>query len=100
MVVPVHGVAGVKIKLVEAMALGKAVVSTADGAAGLDVEHDKQLLIAESAESFAENIVRLLNDKTARQRLGADARKFVADKLSPEVTERQVQKILDYIKQL
>jgi glycosyltransferase involved in cell wall biosynthesis len=93
-VVPIQGVGGVKIKLIEAMGAGKAVVSTSAGAAGLKVEHNKHLVLADSTRDFASAIVTQLKSKTERERLGQSAQDFVAKHLSPKETEDQVEKIL------
>jgi glycosyltransferase involved in cell wall biosynthesis len=94
-VVPMQEVGGVKVKLIEALAGGKAVVTTSAGKAGLAVQDGKQLIIADNPVEFAKAITRLLEDKGERERLGTEARRFVAEKLSPGVAQRQVQKILD-----
>lgn len=99
-VVPIQGVGGVKIKLIEAMAAGKAVVSTSAGAAGLNVTHGKHLMIADTAADFANTVVRLLENRSERQKLEEHARRFVIEHLSPKETERQVKKILQCLEQL
>jgi glycosyltransferase involved in cell wall biosynthesis len=93
-VVPVQDVSGVKIKLIEALAAGKAVVSSSAGKAGLNVEHGKQLMIADNPTDFAAAMIQLLGDQTERARLGTEAERFVLNDLSPQKAERQVEKIL------
>ena len=93
-VVPVRDVGGLKIKLVEAMAAGKAIVTTSPGRAGLDVEAGKQLMIADDPADFATAIIGLLENKAERERLALEAQRFVIDRLSPEIAQRQVGKIL------
>jgi hypothetical protein len=46
------------LKIVEAMAKGKALVSTAIGAEGLDVEHDRHALLADAPQAFADQVLR------------------------------------------
>ncbi|MEP6904375.1 MAG: glycosyltransferase family 4 protein, partial [Actinomycetota bacterium] len=69
--VPIGGVGGVKIKLMEAMAAGKAIVSTPAGAAGVMVEHGKHLLIADRPADFARALTELLGNESARRKLGS-----------------------------
>lgn len=95
--VPVQDISGIKIKLIEALARGKAVVSTAAGTAGLTVAHGNQLMIADSASQFADAIVTLLRDKSERERLGSTGRKFVLADLSLDQTQQRVEEILDYL---
>ncbi len=60
--VPVRVGAGTRLKILEAMATGVPVVSTTKGAEGLEVNDGEHLLIADSAQGFAENVVQLLKD--------------------------------------
>ena len=77
-IVPLRIGGGTRLKIFEAMAMGKAVVSTAVGAEGLPVVHDRHLLIADDPQAFANATVRLLEDSSCRNRLGRAARDLVA----------------------
>jgi glycosyltransferase involved in cell wall biosynthesis len=77
-IVPLRIGGGTRLKIFEAMAMGKAVVSTAVGAEGLPVVHDRHLLIADDPQAFANATVRLLEDSSCRHRLGRAARDLVA----------------------
>jgi glycosyltransferase involved in cell wall biosynthesis len=78
MVVPLFSGSGIRIKLVEAMAAGKAIITTAIGAEGINYENGQHLLIAKDARSFTDAIVRLCDDKTLRDNLGKNARLLIA----------------------
>jgi polysaccharide biosynthesis protein PslH len=78
MVVPLFSGSGIRIKIVEAMAAGKAIITTAIGAEGINYENGQHLLIAKDANSFADAIVRLCNDKALRDSLGKNARMLIA----------------------
>lgn len=67
-VVPLRIGGGTRLKIFEAMAAGKAVVSTTVGAEGLDVTHDKNILLADDAQTFAASIIKLLHDERERRR--------------------------------
>jgi glycosyltransferase involved in cell wall biosynthesis len=73
-VIPLPLSAGTNIKLMEAMACGRAVVSTAVGCQGLDLQDGSELLIREIGPEFAAAIVGLLQDETARLRIASRAR--------------------------
>jgi glycosyltransferase involved in cell wall biosynthesis len=73
---------GTRLKVLEAMSLGKAVVSTSIGAEGIDVTHGKDILLADDGPSFASGIVRLLRDEELARRLGTEARDLVVDRYS------------------
>jgi glycosyltransferase involved in cell wall biosynthesis len=63
---------------VEAMAAGKAIITTAVGAEGINYENGQHLLIAKDPDSFTEAIVKLCNNSELRKSLGENARKLIA----------------------
>jgi ribosomal-protein-alanine acetyltransferase len=68
-VVPTLESAGTNVKVLEALAMRRAVVSTASGCAGLGLEHRSTAWIADSAEGLADGISLLLGDDTLRHRI-------------------------------
>jgi glycosyltransferase involved in cell wall biosynthesis len=72
-VVPVRIGGGTRLKVVEAFAVGKPVVSTSLGAEGIQARHGEHLLIGDTADAFASQVVRLLADPDQGARLGAAA---------------------------
>ncbi len=90
-VVPLRIGGGTRLKIYEAMAMGKAVVSTTVGAEGLDVEHGKDILLADDPTSFAESVVRFLRDQETRQRFEAAATEKAGCYDWSRVTERFVE---------
>ncbi len=85
-VVPLRIGGGTRIKIYEALAMGKALVSTPIGAEGLPVEHGKHVWLADEAEHFADVVIHLLRDRHARKQLEAAARQFVETHCSWERT--------------
>jgi glycosyltransferase involved in cell wall biosynthesis len=67
-VVPLRIGGGTRLKIYEAMAMGKAVVSTSVGAEGLDVHHGRDVILADTPSDMAEAIVTLLGDPALRRR--------------------------------
>jgi glycosyltransferase involved in cell wall biosynthesis len=65
---------GTRLKIVEAMAMGKPIVSTRLGAEGLDVNDGEDILLADTAEDFARQVARVLGDAALARRLGEAAR--------------------------
>ena len=79
-VVPLRMGSGTRFKLLESMALGSAIVSTRIGAEGLAVEHEKHLLLADSAPQFAEAVLRLLHDDDLQNRLKGTGRQLISER--------------------
>lgn len=67
---------GTRLKLLQALAAGKAVVSTSRGAEGYPVVNEKHLLLADDPRHFAEAVLRLLDDTARRSRLGTAGQAF------------------------
>ena len=67
MAVPLRVAGGTRLKIYEAMAAGKAVVSTSIGAEGLDVHHGRDVILADTAAEFADAVVMLVSDESLRQ---------------------------------
>ena len=82
MVLPLRVGGGTRIKVYEAMAMGTPVISTTIGAEGLDYTHGKNILIADSAEAFANETIALLENATRAGEIAAEARRHVAEKYS------------------
>lgn len=60
--VPIRIGSGTRLKILDTMAMGKAIVSTSVGCEGLNVTNGKDIIVADTAESFAEGVVRVLKD--------------------------------------
>jgi len=72
-VVPLRIGGGTRLKIYEAMAMRKAVVSTTVGAEGLDVNHGRDILLADAPQTFADYVIELLRDHPTRMRFEAAA---------------------------
>jgi glycosyltransferase involved in cell wall biosynthesis len=79
-IAPLRASAGTNIKILEAMAMGKAIVSTRAGVHGLDLEPGREFLLAESGPEMAQAIERLFASPEECARLGAAARRCVERK--------------------
>ncbi len=77
MVVPLLAGSGIRIKIIEALANGKAVVTTSMGAEGIEYQHGENLLVADNAEDFAQAVLRCYDEPGLIEKLGRNARKLV-----------------------
>jgi glycosyltransferase involved in cell wall biosynthesis len=81
-VVPLRLGGGTRLKIVEAMAMGKAIVSTALGAEGIEAVPGRDLLIEDQPVAFAETVSRLLADPDLAARIGRSARRLAVQRYS------------------
>lgn len=81
-VVPLRSGSGVRVKILNALAMGLSVVSTSIGAEGLAVKSGEHLLIADSPRDFADAVVRVLRDRELADHLGSSGRKLVCERYS------------------
>jgi glycosyltransferase involved in cell wall biosynthesis len=93
-VVPLRVGGGTRLKILEAMALGTPVISTSKGAEGLEVAHEKNVLIADNPNDFAQAVLRVLKDKTLRVKLSANGRRLVEERYSWEMCTSQLEQLL------
>ena len=75
-IVPTLVSAGTNVKVLEALAMQRAVVSTPSGAGGLALTHRESIWVAESAAEFAEGIVTLIKDSERRRAIAAEGRRI------------------------
>jgi glycosyltransferase involved in cell wall biosynthesis len=94
-VVPLRIGGGTRLKIVEAMAKSKAIISTRIGAEGIDVTHDKDVLLADAPQDFADQIVRVLGDAELARRLGQQARVLAEERYAWTAVVRHLQRFFD-----
>lgn len=80
---------GMRVKLLEALSMGMAVVTTRLGAQGFPVRHGEEFMIAHSPETFAAAAVELLRDSRRRAELGSRARELIRERYDWSVVGRQ-----------
>jgi len=90
LVVPLFSGSGVRLKILEAMSLGKAVVSTSKGAEGIPYTHDENILIADDAAAFVEQIKRCLKEPELLKRLGGNAKRLIRERYNPADVGQQL----------
>ncbi|MFC2090176.1 glycosyltransferase family 4 protein [Bacteroidota bacterium] len=80
MLVPLFTGSGIRIKILEGMALEKCIITTTVGAEGIPAEHGKHLFIANDPEVFHQTILKVLEDESLVRRIGSEAKKLVQEK--------------------
>jgi glycosyltransferase involved in cell wall biosynthesis len=90
-VCPIIDGGGTRLKILDALAMGKAVVSTSVGGEGLQVKHGEDILVADSPKDFASHVLHLLEHETSRKQLGARGRALVERLYSWEVIGRHLE---------
>jgi len=73
-IVPLRIGSGTRLKILEALAMGKAIVSTSVGAEGLDLKDGAEIFIADEPTAFADAATQLLTDASLRRRMGENGR--------------------------
>jgi len=76
-VVPIRIGSGTRLKILDTMAMGKAIVSTSVGCEGIDVTDGENILVGDTPQAFAEKVILALTNEDVRNRLQANARAFV-----------------------
>jgi glycosyltransferase involved in cell wall biosynthesis len=90
-VAPLRIGGGTRLKILEALAMGKATVSTTIGAEGLDVTDGRELLLADTAPAFAEQVGRVIEDEALARRLGAAGRALVEERYGWHSSARKLE---------
>jgi glycosyltransferase involved in cell wall biosynthesis len=84
LIVPLFSGSGMRVKIVEGLAMGKAIVSTTIGAEGIRVEHGKNILLADTPSEFVRAIVSLVNDVKVYDTLRKNARSLAVEQYSSD----------------
>ncbi|HEX5482863.1 MAG TPA: glycosyltransferase family 4 protein [Terriglobia bacterium] len=95
-VVPLRIGGGTRLKIYEAMAMGKVVVSTTVGAEGLNVHHGVDIMLCDDPKAFGEAVVMLLEDASLREKYGQAAAQLAAQYDWPVIAD-QFAEILENI---
>ena len=92
-VVPLLSGSGIRVKIIEAMSIGKTVISTSVGADGIHYTDGKNLLIADTPEQFVEQIERCVTDADFCREVGRNAFALIEEEYGNEGLTR---KLLDF----
>jgi glycosyltransferase involved in cell wall biosynthesis len=96
-VAPLRFGAGTQYKILEAMALGKVVVTTSKGARGISGEDGKHFIIVDNEKEMSKKILDLIDDKLKRDRIGNNAKKLINSKYRWDIIGEKLYKELDKV---
>ncbi len=97
MLVPLLSGSGLRIKIIEGMAYGKAIVSTNIGAEGINIENGKNILIADTAKDFNTAVISLLQDPQKIKWLEQNAQAFAETEFD---NKKVVGKLINFYNEL
>lgn len=97
-VVPLRIGAGTRLKILEALSMEKAIVTTSIGCEGLELENNKHLLIRDNSEEFAAAVLKILNHDNNYSGLGENGRKLIEEKYEWNVVFNSLNGVLSKIK--
>jgi len=89
---------GVLNKILNAMAIGIPVVATKIANQGISAKNGKEILLADSAEEFAQQIIRVLQNKNLQKKLSSNARKFVKKNFNWKNEYKELDQVIELIK--
>ncbi len=93
-VVPIRFGGGTRIKILEALSLGRPVVTTALGVEGLDLQHERDLLVADAPDAFAQACVRIAGDAALAARLANQGRRSFLALYGDDIVRGRTQALL------
>ncbi|MBU4349327.1 glycosyltransferase family 4 protein, partial [bacterium] len=96
-VAPLRFGAGTQYKILEAMALGKVVVTTSKGARGISGEDGKHFIIVDNEKETSKKILDLIDDKLKRDRIGNNAKKLINSKYRWDIIGEKLYKEVDKV---
>lgn len=97
MVVPLFSGSGIRVKILEAMAEGRPVISSTIGAEGINAVDGAHFLLADTPDAFARQIRRLVKDRDEARRMGVHARAFIKENYD---NKKLVSDLVDFYKSL
>lgn len=90
MIVPVLSGSGMRIKIIEGMALGKVIISTSIGAEGINCESGKNIILADTPKAFSEAICKCLSDPEFCNQIGENAKELIEQEYSNDLISKKM----------
>lgn len=97
MIIPLKSASGLRIKALEAMSLGKPIISTSLGMSGISIQKGKNCLIADSEEEMVQHIVKIASDQNLYHKLASNSHTFVSEHFSKD---KMHQNLINYYEKI
>ena len=97
MIVPILSGSGMRIKIIEGMAIGKVIISTSIGAEGINCTNNKNIIIADSATEFSNAIIKCLINKSFCDKISKNAKKLIFEEYSNDTISDN---LIDFFKKI
>ena len=95
LVAPLRVAGGIIVKILEAMAAARPVVTSRAANAGIGAEEDEEIVVADREEDFAQKVSALLRDPFRARRIGEAARRFIRRRFDPAFSRRAIDRIYE-----
>ena len=92
--VPLFSGSGIRIKILESMALGIPVITTSKGAQGIPCTHGENILIANNPDSFFNSIDILINNKSYAKKIGTNGQQIIAEHFSEKMVVNKINSLI------
>lgn len=90
MIVPLLSGGGMRVKIVEGMAMQKCIISTSLGAEGINFEHNKNIIIANNLDEFYQAMLKCIKDEQYCRKIGHNARKLMEEQHDVNTVTREL----------
>lgn len=97
MIVPLLSGSGIRVKIIEAMAIGKVIIATSVAVKGIHCRNMENILIADTPEEFANHIHLAITDSELRKKISANARKFAVENFDNQIL---IKKLVAFFKRI
>lgn len=92
-VIPVRAGSGMRVRILDAFSYGMPVVTTTVGLEGIDANSGEHVLVADTPEEFADDVIRLLQEEDLREKLSLSGRRFVEERYDWKVALKSLDRI-------
>jgi glycosyltransferase involved in cell wall biosynthesis len=90
MLIPLFSGSGIRVKIIEGLALGKCIITTSIGADGISVKHRENILIADTTKEFAEQMKFCMDQPKRVAEIGESARRFAKANFSKSAVKEEL----------